>query len=127
METLKLAATLKFWTRPKLLEAADARERVAKGAALLDERLPGWWNKVDTKNLDTGDLDHCVLGQLYGDYVRGILSLLGLVAPDRPSGLGFDMKTNLVQPPNMTLWRREAEALNQEWVKAIEARRAARN
>ncbi len=50
--------------------------RVAKGAALLDEKKPDWWNGKDkqTINLKTLDLEspcRCILGQTYpasGEY-----------------------------------------------------------
>lgn len=43
-------------------------ERVARGAALLDLKVPGWAGRI---NLHTLDMDHCylcVLGQLFGFY-----------------------------------------------------------
>ena len=55
-------------------------ERVARGAAFLDEREPGWDARID---LDTLSLDSpccCVLGQLHGGYGAGL----------RATGLGDD-------------------------------------
>ena len=51
------------------------KERVNKGAALLDEKHPGWREKI---NIDKFDIDHCnfcVLCQLYGSYFNGLNQL----------------------------------------------------
>jgi hypothetical protein len=45
--------------------------RVALGAALLDERRPGWFREVDRDSLEMGSCRRCVLGQLYGLYSAG--------------------------------------------------------
>lgn len=50
---------------------------VARGAALLDDRMPGWRDEIDTVRLNLGNSCDCVLGELLGDYDRG-LKLLGL-------------------------------------------------
>jgi hypothetical protein len=44
--------------------------RVANGAALLDEKEPGWYSQIDT---DVLDLEHpcgCVLGQTWDGYAE---------------------------------------------------------
>jgi hypothetical protein len=59
-------------------------ERVVRGAALLDERMPGWEAKIDLDRLDLDSVWECVLGQLYGQdpnwngYDRGKLVLGGM-------------------------------------------------
>jgi hypothetical protein len=40
------------------------RERVARGAALLDERSPGWFRTLVPESIDTRYYDQCVLGSL---------------------------------------------------------------
>jgi len=52
-----------------------AEEKAAKGAALLDERLPGWRSMVAPESLQLRWCSTCVLGQLFGDYKRGIDAL----------------------------------------------------
>jgi hypothetical protein len=44
----------------------SAVERVARGAALLDEQESGWAEQIDLSRLDMGDGCRCVLGQLWG-------------------------------------------------------------
>lgn len=50
-------------------------ERVEAGAKMLDERLPGWRDWIDPDSLQLIDGCHCVLGQLFGDYDRGVALL----------------------------------------------------
>ncbi len=72
------------------------RERVEAGAKLLDEKVPGWREKIDLDSLDVGNHSSCILGQLYGEYSAGMRLLLG-----RPSkswecsaALGFIHETS---------------------------------
>lgn len=57
-------------------------DRVARGAALLDGREPGWADRVDPDRLDVGLRTRCVLGQVYGNYGLGrhFLELSGAAA-----------------------------------------------
>ncbi len=72
-----------------------ARARAARGADLLDDRDPGWAARVDPDTLRLGDGAACVLGQLWGEYRRGLgrARVLDLSsAPSRfvsPVDLGF--------------------------------------
>ncbi|WP_095511485.1 hypothetical protein [Rubrivirga marina] len=49
-----------------------ARARAARGAALLDDRDPGWADRVDPGSLHLSDGEACVLGQLWGEYRQGL-------------------------------------------------------
>jgi hypothetical protein len=40
-------------------------ERVARGAALLDETVPGWDQRIDLDLLDVDCCERCILGQLF--------------------------------------------------------------
>jgi hypothetical protein len=44
-------------------------ERVAAGAAWLDEHEPGWRQRIDRDKLDLGNCVRCIGGQLAGIYV----------------------------------------------------------
>lgn len=46
-----------------LLDVSPA-EAVAAGAQLLDEKLPGWWQKITLEELQLNDCSACVCGQL---------------------------------------------------------------
>ena len=50
---------------------------VRRGAAFLDERLPGWRKRIRLDELDLSSGCNCVLGQTLGGYDEG-KELLGL-------------------------------------------------
>ena len=72
-------------------------ERVKRGAALLDEKDPGWWGAIDLGKLDLRSKCDCVLGQLgaqrFGTtlhpYIDG-LSEIARLSPLRAPDYGFD-------------------------------------
>jgi hypothetical protein len=51
--------------------------RAVAGAALLDQRRPGWHQQVDRDRLDLEDWRADVLGQLYGSFGAGVRKLTG--------------------------------------------------
>ena len=44
----------------------EIKKRVARGAALLDEKRPGWEAMIDLSSLDISDPYKCILGQSGG-------------------------------------------------------------
>ena len=64
------------------------RAKAKKGAQLLDQEEPGWWGRIDVDALDMGSAFHDVLGQLYGDYGRG-LKALGFLGSPKAEEYGF--------------------------------------
>lgn len=95
-------------------------ERVAAGAAWLDEHRPGWDQRIDLETLDLGDPCHCVLGQEYGNY------------GDSPEEIRWERR-----PAGEDVWvaplfgfhewnERNYDVLTAEWRRLIEERRAAR-
>lgn len=64
------------------------KDKIKAGMALLDEQAPllpdyltNWRDRIDILALDMGDGGWCVLGQLFDDYLDGML-LLGLYKED---------------------------------------------
>lgn len=51
------------------------RTRIERGAKLLDERVPGWRERIDLDRLDMGNSLHCILGQCFGSYFDGLRTL----------------------------------------------------
>ncbi len=47
-----------------------ARECVERGAKLLDERVPGWFEKIDLDKLDISSGRNCALGQVFAEPQR---------------------------------------------------------
>lgn len=72
-----------------------ARARAARGASLLDAEDSNWAARVDPGMLCLGDGQACVLGQLHGEYRRGLgrARVLDLSSAPRrfvsPVDLGF--------------------------------------
>jgi hypothetical protein len=111
--------------------------RVERGAALLDEKRPGWWREIDLEALSIESRCGCVLGQIghavYNvnpksafNYADG-LHVVGIEA-HAACGYGFDQETD---PEESTSFaegeqavREEFEALTAAWRDLITARRA---
>lgn len=58
----------KFWDYPD----PEADERVRAGMALLDERVPGWRDRVNRRRLDLSSMRKCPLGQIYGSFATAL-------------------------------------------------------
>lgn len=107
--------------------ALSAAERVAAGAAWLDEHRPGWVDKIRITRLDLSSCTQCVLGQVYGHYFDA-------VSPDeatttaRPlrdadaAALGFEHR---VDARNSAAVREDYAWLARAWRTLIRERRAA--
>lgn len=64
---------LRFWRKHKVLPIpVEVQEAAARGAALLDAHRQGWWQLIDGNTLDLLHPFRCVLGQVYGSYLRGL-------------------------------------------------------
>jgi hypothetical protein len=106
---------------------ATIAERVARGAAYLDEREPGWDERIDLETLDLYAPCRCVLGQLATDLNRwgDVRARFGLRAAwmtdSRPTAdaLGFNV------PDGEQQIHRQYLNLTAAWRELIEARRAA--
>ena len=113
---------------------STTNERVAAGAALLDEKRPGWWQRIDTDTLDMGETCGCILGQTYEangrstpfdmgcvDLFGSKLGVYGWVADD-----GWDAATEHGFSLGPQAYEESEWAeLRAAWVALIEARRAA--
>lgn len=52
-------------------------ERVAAGAAWLDEHEPGWVGRIDLDVLDVADDERCIAGQLRGSFGEAVAGWFG--------------------------------------------------
>lgn len=95
---------------------ATITERVAAGAALLDEKRPGWWRRIDLNTLVLSSPCNCILGQEFDEFWLGLDGLE--LDRDRAAELGFD-----AAGPCDT--RSEYASLESAWTDLIEERRAA--
>lgn len=105
-------------------EAAQAR--AARGAEILDAEDPGWADRVDAASLRLGDGQACVLGQLHGEYRRGLgrARVLDLSSAPRrfvsPVDLGFQAVGDLGEAAEDL----DYALLTRAWREVVHARRS---
>jgi hypothetical protein len=99
------------------LKLREIEDRVALGAAWLDEYREGWFNEVDLGQLILSSPCRCVLGQLYGEYMDAPLVDIG----GDVAGADYGFNAYGHSP------ERDAEYvhLEDEWRRVITERRAA--
>lgn len=68
-------------------EVERGRASVARGIALLDEKVPNWVESINWEILDIELCGDCIVGQIGGEYIRG-LRVLGVIDDNyRPTSL----------------------------------------
>lgn len=99
----------------------EPTKAAATGAALLDEKSPGWAMEINAATLRMETFTHCILGQLYGHYTKGINELFEWDSSgydDQATEHGFFLRTR--QDPNrMEKWL----ALDAAWREEVAKRR----
>jgi hypothetical protein len=106
-----------------VLTVAEARSRVAKGAALLDDKRPGWADRIDLASLDMGCCSQCVLGQVFGSFfwaASGFWPIHDL--KQRAEEHGFDLNT--ADADSVAAAEEEWTILRNAWVGIIQERRS---
>lgn len=66
-------------------------EEVKRGIALLNQKNPGWREKVDLETLNMLKVAGCTLGQVYKDYYEGLIELGLTDTDDSAVQYGFQM------------------------------------
>lgn len=89
-------------------------DRVQKGIAFLDRHgPPDWREQIDPDKIDIKNCGNCVLGQIYGSYVKGLKRL----------GLSMTQAVDHGFHPREAPTKLEAQVLlkdlNQEWRLAL--------
>src|SRR5687767_2653296 len=117
MEKKKSGGFALRWHRQPAIPAY-AKERVARGAARLDAVNPDWYLKVEPKKINLASGYDCILGQVYGNYLKGALVVFTAEECDAPKmnavWLGFDVADSS-----------EADTLTAAWRAEIRSRKAA--
>lgn len=91
------------------------KARVGRGAALLDDKQPGWAPRIDVPTLDINDEYHCVLGQVYkpglhqSGYAAGLNALNGTSVLNTQAH-GFNIDNPGDDARLLPLWREAIEA-----------------
>lgn len=86
----------------------------AKGSLFLDEKEPGWFERIDVASLSMNDSCHCIGGQLFGNYSILVMRHLGTMQ----NSITFGFNTPGCSPVRMT-------ALTAAWRDEIARRRLA--
>ncbi|GAA4626729.1 hypothetical protein GCM10023196_036150 [Actinoallomurus vinaceus] len=101
-------------------------ERVAKGAALLDEKLPGWHDRIDLDQLRLSSPCNCILGQTWDGEVEHGDDPFFLHANrlfGRESGVHVEAAHGFNSVHSGRAAREEFGELTAEWRRIILARR----
>lgn len=106
------------------MSAPSIAERVAAGAAWLDEHQPGWIDVIDLERLDLQAACFCILGQLHGNFWTSP-SFTGdrtrRIEAAAPYGFAIDDEGG-----GLEVEEAQYEALTAAWRELIEQRRAER-
>lgn len=103
-------------------------ERVAAGAAWLDEHEPGWVDLIDLDKLNLASGCRCILGQLesprldpdYDPPDTAYVEALDHYGVADPDGLGFNVEPALPRQ----IRHEQFQALTAAWRELIQQRRA---
>jgi hypothetical protein len=113
-------------------EEEVATERVERGAAWLDEKVPEWYLRIDVAALDLSDTCRCVLGQLWaeaekvlnGEYSSGYSCAIDehcrFGDASWPRLHGFERSQG--RREDGSLFEVRYEDLDEAWIKAIKDR-----
>lgn len=104
------------------------REEAARGARLLDRKVPGWADKIDLARFSMRHTRNDVLGQLFGTYLTGLDALFWSQSAERTRswsyrhGFAVDPQETH-EGENLALEFAAYRALTAAWVEQIETRR----
>jgi hypothetical protein len=94
--------------------------RVQRGAALLDERRPGWADSIVLPKLKMHDCEQCVLGQVFGSYVGGVSRMR--LGTDGAEMLGFNSERRSAVGFLELWWFEDNDELGVLWAAEVRAR-----
>jgi hypothetical protein len=127
---LNLLERVRDWwqgRRTQQITPDRARERVQRGAEYLDDVDPEWYRRVDSETLELGDGQHCILGQMHGEFRLGLgrSDLINMSSAPRaslsPVAYGFKCVENVPEE-----WQDyDYELLNEAWKEAVRSRQDA--
>jgi hypothetical protein len=88
--TTDLFGIREMQARARTLHNEQTMNKVRAGATVLDRTSPGWFRVVSLGRLDIKSLKNCVLGQVYGDYMDGLMVVFGRMHQQEATDHGFD-------------------------------------
>lgn len=95
----------------------NAAQAVARGIKVLNEKKHcRWWNKINLKTFDIDCIYNCVLGQLYGNYSKGVDALFYKLFPPyfAVTYNGFTTYTMQDSTPLQKEWKKQLRKLQKE-------------
>lgn len=95
----------------------QARERVASGAALLDQKRPGWAQLVDVGKLDLRNTCLCVIGQVCGEYYSGTERICA--SQKDACNHGYRVLASDCSLTDLPFGKRAYRTLQDAWIEAI--------
>lgn len=92
-------------------------QRVANGAAFLNENVPNWFQEISTETLDVNDFEKCVLGQIFGHYdtAKDTMRNAFIHSSFTRAEMGFDLIGD-----DGDKMRIDGEKLTAEWKKIVD-------
>jgi hypothetical protein len=93
------------------------KSRIEKGIQLLDHRRPDWLDSIDIDRLDMKLSEHCMLGQVFGSFDKGMSAL----------NLSDDDAVRCAFKLNRAELTTEIPVWNREWKRALRFRLRRRN
>jgi hypothetical protein len=108
-----------------MISQDEARARVARGAAMLDERRPGWFHRIDPGVLDLQSGCACIIGQLFDGYTNAYQEFTEWTAYSWRSAHGFTVNSDTDLSDTDLAHAEMDEAfkrLQDAWIDAIAAR-----
>ena len=112
--------------RARKVSYEDALQRARRGAAYLDGVDPGWHGRIDLVSLELASGTSCVLGQLHGEFRRGLsrARLWELSSAPRASLSPVAYGFRCVNVVDEALEARDYVYLNQAWGQILHERQA---
>jgi hypothetical protein len=93
-------------------------ETVEAGALYLDDVAGhGWWDCIDLESLHMGEMNSCILAQLYGTYQKGLTEIYG---PNVDDDLSVEHGFTQAEYPYCGSWA----PLTDAWSLVVRDRRA---
>lgn len=113
--------------RTRRITEEQVQKRVERGATYLDRVDPGWHRRVNPGTLELEDGEHCVLGQLHGEFRLGLgrSHVLSLSSAPRASLSPVAYGFKCVEGVSDAWQARDYELLTAAWRDAVRARAAA--
>lgn len=101
----------------------EIKDRVASGAAFMDERHEGWAHSIVLKKLDMAHGDRCIFGQYHGDFIQGV-EIEKLPLPYKTISRSQVVKLGFTLPDSQSDEKEMWEWLDIAWAHEITIRRA---